>query len=102
MTSAARIEALAEGPAKAFAIHPARPEDCGDIAMLHSFVMAPLNFDDMEPGHDAANDPANDPANDNGEVQDPVLQPYAELEDPGSLYVAGVAVTPEHRGRGLD
>jgi ribosomal protein S18 acetylase RimI-like enzyme len=94
MTSAARIKALAEGPAKAFAIRPARPEDCGDIAMLHSFVMAPRD--------EAANDPANDPANDNGEVQDPVLQPYAELEDPGSLYVAGVAVTPEHRGRGLD
>ena len=64
------------------------------IAMLHSFVMSPRN----ETGDEAANDPAND----NGETQDPVLQPYAELEDPGSLYVAGVAVTPEHRGRGLD
>jgi ribosomal protein S18 acetylase RimI-like enzyme len=146
MTSAARIKALAEETAKAFAIRPARPEDCGDIAMLfllssdglaeyiwsqagpegaspletgrrryaregvafsyqnclvaeedglamlHSFVMPPRE----ETGDEAA---AND--NDNGEAVDPVLQPYAELEDPGSLYVSGVAVTPEHRGRGL-
>ena len=34
MTSAARIKELAEETAKAFAIRPARPEDCGDIAML--------------------------------------------------------------------
>ena len=148
MTSAARIKALAEETAKAFAVRPARPEDCGDIAMLfllssdglaeyiwsqagpegaspletgrqryaregvdfsyqnclvaeedgqviamlHSFVMPPSN----ETGDEAA---AND--NDNGEPVDPVLQPYAELEDPGSLYISGVAVTPEHRGRGL-
>ncbi len=69
-------------------------EDGQVIAMLHSFVMPPRD----ETGDEAA---ANDPANDNGETQDPVLQPYAELEDPGSLYVSGVAVTPEHRGRGL-
>ncbi len=146
MTSAARIKALAEETVKAFAVRPARPEDCGDIAMLfllssgglaeyiwsqagpegaspletgrrryaregvafsyqnclvaeedglamlHSFVMPPRE----ETGDEAA---AND--NDNGEAVDPVLQPYAELEDPGSLYVSGVAVTPEHRGRGL-
>ena len=148
MTSAARIKELAEETAKAFAIRPARPEDCGDIAMLfllssgglaeyiwsqagpegaslletgrrryaregvdfsyqnclvaeadgrviamlHSFVMPPRD----ETGDEAA---AND--NDNGEPVDPVLQPYAELEDPGSLYVSGVAVTPEHRGCGL-
>ena len=145
MTSAARIKELAEETAKAFAIRPARPEDCGDIAMLfllssdglaeyiwsqagpegaspletgrrryaregvafsyqnclvaeedgqviamlHSFVMPPRE----ETGDEAAND--------NGEAVDPVLQPYAELEDPGSLYVSGVAVTPEHRGCGL-
>ena len=40
-------------------------------------------------------------ANDNDAPVDPVLQPYAELEDRGSLYVAGLAVFPEHRGRGL-
>ena len=34
MTSAARIKELAEETAKAFAIRPAHPEDCGDIAML--------------------------------------------------------------------
>ncbi len=77
MTSAARIKELAE-------------EDGRVIAMLHSFVMPPRAETDDEAA-----------ANDNGEQMDPVLQPYAELEDPGSLYVSGVAVTPEHRGRGL-
>jgi len=67
-------------------------EDGHVIAMLHSFVMPPKAETDDEA---AAND------NDIGEAVDPVLQPYAELEDPGSLYVSGVAVTPEHRGRGL-
>jgi ribosomal protein S18 acetylase RimI-like enzyme len=32
---------------------------------------------------------------------DPVLRPYAELEDYGSLYLSGVAVLAEHRGRGI-
>jgi ribosomal protein S18 acetylase RimI-like enzyme len=37
-----------------------------------------------------------------GEVEhDPVLRPYAELELPGSLYVAGLAVAPEFRNQGL-
>jgi len=54
------------------------------IAMLHSFPMPPR-----------------DAAADKVETVDPVLRPYAELEDPGSLYVSGVAVYPEHRGRGL-
>ena len=71
-------------------------EDGRVIAMLHSFVMPPRNETGDEADDEAA---AND--NDNGEPVDPVLQPYAELEDPGSLYVSGVAVTPEHRGRGL-
>jgi ribosomal protein S18 acetylase RimI-like enzyme len=31
---------------------------------------------------------------------DPVLRPYSELEDYGSLYVSGVAVAEEFRGRG--
>ena len=64
------------------------------IAMLHSFAMPPR----AQAGDRAANDNGES----NGEeTVDPVLQPYAELEDPGSLYVSGVAVTPEHRGRGL-
>ena len=33
--------------------------------------------------------------------EDPVLAPYAALEDPGSYYVCGVALFPEYRGRGL-
>jgi ribosomal protein S18 acetylase RimI-like enzyme len=32
---------------------------------------------------------------------DPVLRPYSELEDPGSLYVSGVALFPQHRGHGI-
>lgn len=51
------------------------------VGMLHSF---PIHADP-----DAAPE------------ADPVLRPYAELEDHGSLYVSGLAVLPEHRGRGL-
>lgn len=32
---------------------------------------------------------------------DPVLRPAAELEIPGSLYISGLAVFPEHRNLGL-
>jgi GNAT superfamily N-acetyltransferase len=32
---------------------------------------------------------------------DPVLRPYAELEQPGSLYISALAVLAEHRGQGL-
>jgi len=32
---------------------------------------------------------------------DPVLQPYSELEDYGSLYISGIALYPDHRGRGV-
>ena len=32
---------------------------------------------------------------------DPVLRPYAELEDVGSLYVSGLAVYPDHRNAGI-
>ena len=32
---------------------------------------------------------------------DPVLAPYAELEDAGSLYLSGLAVDAAHRGRGI-
>lgn len=35
------------------------------------------------------------------EEPDPVLRPYAELEDPGSLYLAGLAVASGARNRGL-
>lgn len=68
-------------------------EDGCVIAMLHSFVMPPNDT--------AGEEFANDNTDDGGEPVDPVLKPYAALEDPGSLYVSGVAVTPEHRGRGL-
>ncbi|HEX2116011.1 MAG TPA: GNAT family N-acetyltransferase [Alphaproteobacteria bacterium] len=32
---------------------------------------------------------------------DPVLRPYSELEDYGSLYISGVALYPAWRGRGI-
>jgi ribosomal protein S18 acetylase RimI-like enzyme len=32
---------------------------------------------------------------------DPVLKPYAELEAPGTLYIAGIAVWPEFRAGGV-
>lgn len=35
------------------------------------------------------------------EETDPVLRPYEELEDPGSLYVSGLAVHEVHRGQGI-
>lgn len=51
------------------------------IAMAHAFVMDPRDPDDVE--------------------DDPILKPYAELEDPGSLYLSGLAVRPEFQGQGL-
>ena len=36
-----------------------------------------------------------------GPETDPVLRPYGELEDYGSLYLSGVAVFPGHRGHGI-
>lgn len=35
------------------------------------------------------------------EATDPVMAPYARLEERGSYYVCGVAVFPAHRGEGL-
>ena len=32
---------------------------------------------------------------------DPVLRPYSELEDYGSLYISGIALFPEFRGTGV-
>ncbi len=54
------------------------------IGMLHSFpIEAPV--------------PGEVPA----EESDPVLRPYAELEDPGSLYISGVASKEAWRGLGI-
>ncbi len=36
-----------------------------------------------------------------GGEEDPVLEPYSKLEAPGSHYICGMAVFPEHRGCGL-
>ena len=51
------------------------------IGMVHCFP--------MEPSPEADPDP------------DPVLAPYAALEDYGSFYISGVAMLPEHRGKGI-
>lgn len=51
--------------------------------MLHAFPIEP----------DAEEDP--------GEPVDPVLEPYARLEAPGSYYVSAMALFPTHRGKGL-
>ena len=52
------------------------------IGMLHAFPM------EEEP-------------EETDEPVDPVLEPYARLEVPGSHYVSAMAVFPEHRGRDL-
>ena len=49
--------------------------------MLHTFVME----SDGNPPPD----------------MDPVLRPFAELEDKGSFYISGIAVYPEFQGRGI-
>ena len=41
------------------------------------------------------------PESDGSVTEDPVLRPYAELEDAGSYYVSGVALFPDHRGQGI-
>ena len=53
--------------------------------MIHAFVIEPTT-----PGQPQDDGPG-----------DPVLRPYAELEALGSLYIAGIALLPEHRGRGI-
>jgi GNAT superfamily N-acetyltransferase len=54
------------------------------IALVHAFPIAPAA------GTAAPAAPA-----------DPVLQPYAELEAPGTLYISAMAVRPPYRGRGI-
>jgi ribosomal protein S18 acetylase RimI-like enzyme len=53
------------------------------VAMLHGFAMEPPGGDEVvvEP--------------------DPVLRPYTELEDYGSLYISGLAVFAPYRNRGI-
>lgn len=58
-------------------------KDGSVIGMVHSFAME-------EPEEDGA-----------GQEVDPVLAPYSELEDYGSLYVSAVAIFNEHRGLGI-
>ena len=53
----------------------------GVVGMIHSFP--------MEEDPEAALE------------TDPVLRPYSELEDTGSLYISGLAVVPEARGLGI-
>lgn len=66
-------------------------EQDGDVVgLLHAYVMdgEPLPLGSAMPDHDVADVPD-------------VLRPYAALEWPGSYYVSGVALLPDHRNRGL-
>ena len=58
-------------------------KDGAVVGMLHSYRM-----------------PEPDPAEATQSI-DPVLAPYAELEDYGSLYISSVAIFHEHRGLGI-
>ena len=51
------------------------------VGMLHSFPM--------------------EPRADGEEETDPVLKPYAELEEPDSLYISAIALYPGYRGLGI-
>ncbi|MEM7776571.1 MAG: GNAT family N-acetyltransferase [Pseudomonadota bacterium] len=51
------------------------------VGMAHSFPM------DVDP--------------DEAPTEDPILRPYYELEDDGSLYLSGLAVVDDVRGRGI-
>jgi GNAT superfamily N-acetyltransferase len=53
------------------------------LGMMHAYAV------------EATTDP--DPA----QPVDPVLKPYSELEAPGTLYIAGVAVWADERGQGV-
>lgn len=53
------------------------------VGMLHAFPM------ESAPEEEGDQDVA------------PVLEPYARLEVPGSYYLSAMAVSPEHRGKGL-
>jgi GNAT superfamily N-acetyltransferase len=60
-------------------------EQAGEIiALVHAFPIPPAG---------EAATPSAPP--------DPVLQPYAELEAPGSLYISAMAVRPAYRGKGI-
>lgn len=51
------------------------------VGMMHAYAMPEPDPQDDQPG-------------------DPVLQPYAELELPGSLYISGLALREDFRNRG--
>jgi len=53
------------------------------VGMMHAFVIEPQ--DAPAPAREV----------------DPVLRPYAELEQPGSLYISSLSVVPRHRRQGL-
>jgi len=51
------------------------------VGMIHAFEMPEPDAEEPE--------------------SDPVLAPYAALEDPGSLYISGLAVRPDFRSHGI-
>jgi ribosomal protein S18 acetylase RimI-like enzyme len=60
-------------------------EDQGEVlGMMHAYAV------------EAASAPSPNP-----QPVDPVLKPYSELEAPGTLYIAGIAVWPAFRSQGV-
>jgi ribosomal protein S18 acetylase RimI-like enzyme len=60
-------------------------EDGGQVqGMMHAYAIEPPGDPDPAP-----------------QAVDPVLKPYSELEAPGTLYIAGIAVWPSFRGQGV-
>jgi ribosomal protein S18 acetylase RimI-like enzyme len=60
-------------------------EDQGEVlGMMHSYAIDPPDDRGL-----------------NAHAVDPVLRPYSELEAPGTLYIAGLALWPAFRGRGV-
>lgn len=68
------------------------------IGMMLSYAV-PLAPHDSAANDNAANDNVKEASDDT--PADPVLQPFAELECPGSLYISAIAVKPAWRNKGL-
>jgi len=54
------------------------------LGMMHAYPVPPQTEPEPDP-----------------QPVDPVLKPYAELEAPGTLYIAAIAVWPDCRGQGV-
>lgn len=72
------------------------------VGMMLSYVMPPRPANENAAPQDTANDNTPRPmAGVSADDVDPVLQPLGELECDGSLYISGLALHADWRGRGL-